>query len=862
MNTFMISFLSVSISGLCMAGIVVLLEKLLKNHLSFRFRYGLWLFVILRLLIPVSPVAGVVGTLFSEETWNPQPQTQLAASAPETIRNPVADQQTKLPEQKAQSDPVQDIRTVPTSAPSRSTWQFDQPAWLDDLIQAAWVLWLSVAVVLMVRRITSYQGFLRFIKAGSFPASSPDTRQCLDEVRQKMGIRRQLSVWINKLAVSPMLPGVFHPMIILTTEDCRPEEMRMILRHELTHYQRGDIFTKWLVQLAICIHWFNPAVRLIGRRMESLCELACDEQVLSSLSASEKRCYGDTLIHSLKDKGTYGDIIVSITLNENLSLLKERLSAIMNEQKSGTTRTLISMAAGAVLFASGILCGSALSWKTPKPAAAPVVTTTTSINQRTFYFSGSVYTQGYIVTLNWAGADRAEEGSVYQDSLVSVAFDESMKAVMDNEEQMEAVRQAVSEQHARLVRNNSSLASRTPLLTSIEGPYTESVEELAVRFHKEKKMSQFRAVAAKLNEEAAVNMARTFYAAKEMDYFAVLVDALPESEILDLSRQAYQSRYEDAFDLLVPKLPQDQIQTLAQQAYADSRLDYFEIALLSLPAQQRSEWAEKAYTDTRLEYFIETVQDLPTDQLGVWADRIYADQRLEFFEEIVNSLNSKQREALAEKAYADNRVEYFKEAFYDLSRESVAAYAQRVIDDQRYRDYLFVFDDNLPSELMDKLAIQAYDEKQNELFDRIYWGFSKETAKTLLERAYADNRTEVLYRLYSQVDNETLKALVEQAFNDHRTDVFMNLCNDLTSEQKAEYANRAYENQNLDILANLIYDLPHDQVLSLAQKAYDDQRIRYFEMVVYELNSADIAKFRTQAKKDGRNEFYSMLEDY
>lgn len=109
---------------------------------------------------------------------------------------------------------------------------------------------------------------------------------------------------------------------------------------------------------------------------------------------------------------------------------------------------------------------------------------------------------------------------MYQDSLISVAFDESMKAVMDNEEQMEAVRQAVSEQHARLVRNNSSLASRTPLLTSIEGPYTESVEELAVRFHKEKKMSQFRAVAAKLNEEAAVKMARTFYAAKEMDYFA------------------------------------------------------------------------------------------------------------------------------------------------------------------------------------------------------------------------------------------------------------------------------------------------------------------------------------------------------
>lgn len=521
MNDLLICFLSVSVSALLMAGIVLLMEKLLKNHLSFRFRYWLWLIVILRLLIPVSPVSGFVGVLFSEDIWKaqPKPLSQTLTKQPEEVRNALPEEPgITLPDQPVQDKPALDQPEMPS--PLKPVWEFHQPAWLDELLQASWVLWLSIAAVLMVRRITSYQGFLRFIKAGSFPASRPETRQCLEEVQRELNVRRTLPVWINKLAVSPMLPGVFHPMIILTTEDCSSEEMRMILRHELTHYRRGDIFTKWLVQLAACVHWFNPAARLIGRHMESLCELACDEQVLESLSAAEKRCYGDTLIHSLKDKGTYGDIIVSITLNENLSLLKERLSAIMNDKKSGTARTLISMAAGAVLFASGILCGSALSWKTTKPAAVPVSATTTSTNQKTFYFSGSVYTQGYIVTLNWAGADRSEEGSVYQDSLVSIAFDDSMKAVMNNEEQMEAVRQAVSEQHARLVRNNSSLAGRTPLLTSIEGPYTESAEELALRFHKENKMSQFRAVAAKLDEEAAVKMAHSFYTSKELDYFA------------------------------------------------------------------------------------------------------------------------------------------------------------------------------------------------------------------------------------------------------------------------------------------------------------------------------------------------------
>ena len=69
MNTVLIGFLSVSISAVCMAGIVLILEKLLKNHLSFRFRYGLWLVIILRLLIPVSPVSGLMGTLFTAETW-------------------------------------------------------------------------------------------------------------------------------------------------------------------------------------------------------------------------------------------------------------------------------------------------------------------------------------------------------------------------------------------------------------------------------------------------------------------------------------------------------------------------------------------------------------------------------------------------------------------------------------------------------------------------------------------------------------------------------------------------------------------------------------------------------------------------
>lgn len=46
--------------------------------------------------------------------------------------------------------------------------------------------------------------------------------------------------------------------------------------YELTHFKHGDMFYKWLVQLTVCLHWFNPLVYFICRDIGRLCEFACD----------------------------------------------------------------------------------------------------------------------------------------------------------------------------------------------------------------------------------------------------------------------------------------------------------------------------------------------------------------------------------------------------------------------------------------------------------------------------------------------------------------------------------------------------------------------------------------------------------
>lgn len=89
------------------------------------------------------------------------------------------------------------------------------------------------------------------------------------------------------------------------------------------------MFYKWLIQITLCIHWFNPFVYLIARETGRLCELSCDEEVIKKLDEKGKKEYGNTLLNMANTEKKFKNPIASVTLNEGKKLLKERLDKIM-----------------------------------------------------------------------------------------------------------------------------------------------------------------------------------------------------------------------------------------------------------------------------------------------------------------------------------------------------------------------------------------------------------------------------------------------------------------------------------------------------------------------------------------------------
>lgn len=326
---------SLSLSGSLVILTLLLCRPFLKNRLSKRWQYYIWLAAVLRLLLPLSPEASPVGALFQE----PADGIQTAAfSAPS------------------------DAGAVPdTAGPSASAGNGPSPAAPDAAERPAlshilFPLWLAGALALLAWKAAAYRSFLRHIRAGSRAVSDPVLLDRLAQAGARAGVRRPVELYEAPLAASPMLLGLFRPRIVLPS--LSEEDFQYAVLHELVHCRRRDLAYKWLVQLAVCLHWFNPLAWLLEREISRTCELACDEAVLQILDAGERRAYGETLLRALEFGGPCHASPGATALGADAKLLKERLGAIMNFKKTSKWTALLSLVLTAALTAGSAAAGA------------------------------------------------------------------------------------------------------------------------------------------------------------------------------------------------------------------------------------------------------------------------------------------------------------------------------------------------------------------------------------------------------------------------------------------------------------------------------------------------------------------------
>lgn len=346
MNEICKVILSLSLSGTGIILGIFLFCRIFRKKLSRRWQYYIWLVAVARLLLPFSGEINLVGHAFTEAEQYAEWRSGSAAEGfvdPDQQEHAGTDIQVSVLKTEENNQ-----KPVPAG---KDPAELQNAGLLKEFTEFMGILWLSAAVLLLLRKILSYQSFVRSVRAGGGPAE-PELLERFGQIAEEMQIKGTVELYINPRVSSPLLAGCLRPMVVLPSAELSEPDFRYTVLHELTHYRRMDILYKWLVQFTICLHWFNPFVPLLGHAVDRACELACDEAVIQKLTEEEKRTYGDVLLRAANPGSIWKSTAGAVTLHESGRLLKGRLKAIMEERKQSKWRKILSLSL--ILIIAGI----------------------------------------------------------------------------------------------------------------------------------------------------------------------------------------------------------------------------------------------------------------------------------------------------------------------------------------------------------------------------------------------------------------------------------------------------------------------------------------------------------------------------
>ncbi len=289
---------------------LTLLKPLLDKRYSAKWRYGVWLvmaaFLLLApvrwdVLLPETPVTPPVVIEV------PQMEVSVSPQAGLSIRRPAV---------------------TPAARPEGAAAK--KPA-VFPLEQALTCLWLAGAGLFSVYYLAGTWHFSRKARRWSRCASE-DALHVYEAVRQKMGLKKVPPLRLSTAVDSPMVIGLFRPCLLLPEETPEVQALTFILRHELTHYRRRDLWYKLALLTANALHWFNPLVWLLRREAERDLELTCDDAVVAGRDEGERRAYSEALLGSIHRQQVLGRAVLSTHFYGGKEVMMERFRNILGKR--------------------------------------------------------------------------------------------------------------------------------------------------------------------------------------------------------------------------------------------------------------------------------------------------------------------------------------------------------------------------------------------------------------------------------------------------------------------------------------------------------------------------------------------------
>ena len=190
-------------------------------------------------------------------------------------------------------------------------------------------LYLEAPIASTAKLLYLFAQYIRYCKRvvrwRKLPAQQY-TMQIYYNICCDMNIKNIPPLFVCDVIDSPMCLGMVQKGIYITNEQSK--HLDMILKHELCHYKRNDVYYQLLCALVDSIHFFNPFVNMFVKMAERNIELYCDDTVMENCSMSQRKEYSMMILSSINEN-MYKNTVLSADLVKQKDILKNRFQNIL-----------------------------------------------------------------------------------------------------------------------------------------------------------------------------------------------------------------------------------------------------------------------------------------------------------------------------------------------------------------------------------------------------------------------------------------------------------------------------------------------------------------------------------------------------
>lgn len=347
---------NMSIVGSIMFLIFLLIKSISKKHFNSSWHYIMLILILILFIIPVNslirlPVNPIPNIPKLEIGESIVPKNINTKEAIKGVENNIGMEKETSEYTVGQVNEVKDRDIQHIKVENRESENIKSN--INNYKDMILYIWIIGAITLLLMKFIPYIRFKSSILRNSTIVDKENIVKLFNKCKGELNINTNIKLRTCSRVGSPMLIGIFNPMVVISNIDEDHKRLKMILMHELNHHKRRDLIIKAISLIINAIHWFNPLTFILLREIDKYCEYSIDEIVVEEMDINDRKYYGETILN-VASSFRFKKPSLTTAMGSSGKQLKTRLENMIYSFKLTRRKQIMSLFAASLILISGL----------------------------------------------------------------------------------------------------------------------------------------------------------------------------------------------------------------------------------------------------------------------------------------------------------------------------------------------------------------------------------------------------------------------------------------------------------------------------------------------------------------------------